>query len=86
MVITIKHGFDTVNREFDRTPTVGDLRRDTGLRVELGFREGDRALVNGVEQPDDAYLAHGTTVLFETRANSKAVRAASDPRGVLVSV
>ena len=73
MIITIRHGFEVVNEEFDHPPTVGELRRSTGIRLKVGFRENDRALVNGVEQPDDATLSNGTTVTFETRANSKAV-------------
>lgn len=73
MIITVRHGFETKNLEFEHSPTIGEIRRSTEARVATGFRENDRALINGVEQPDEAYVEHGQTIVFETRANSKAV-------------
>jgi hypothetical protein len=79
MNVKIKYGID----EFDKHTlsdsfTIGQLIRDDETRAYLGYGDNVRALINGVEQPESAIVPDGATVVIETRANSKAVQAATD--------
>lgn len=68
--LTVKHGARTANRTFVNAPTVDELKRDQGLRMELGYGDNVHVLVDGVRQSGFVQI----TVPFvevETAANEK---------------
>lgn len=73
MRIVIKHGLQTAVRDFDRCPTVDEIKRDSSLRAELGYGDNVRALIGGIEQPGYTPVSGGT-VTIETASNQKATR------------
>lgn len=72
MRFTVIYGIESQEKESIQAPTVGQVKRDTVLKAVLGFGDNVRALVNGVEQPDDTLLYDGAEVVLETKANTKA--------------
>lgn len=72
MTFTVKHGLDTHPKTVSETPTVGQVIDDVNLRVILGYGDNVRALINGVEQPREAQVPDGCTLVLETRCNTKA--------------
>lgn len=71
MQTTIKYGVDQINKSYGVAPTVSQVLNDSNVRAVLGFGDNVRALINGVEQPGDATVPHGATLVVETRANTK---------------
>lgn len=71
--VTLKYGVDTHEVTVTESATVGSVLRSTSNKAFLGYGDNVKALVNGVEQPEDAQLSDGMTLVIETRANSKAV-------------
>lgn len=72
ITFTVKYGVDSVTRTTPGVVTVGDIIEDDDLRAHLGYGDNVRALINGVEQPDDAGIPHGAVLVIETAANTKA--------------
>lgn len=72
MTFLVKYGIDCHEKTCTTAPTVGQVKSDPNLRAILGYGDNTRALVNGVEQPDDAIVPDGCTLVLETRANAKA--------------
>ncbi len=70
MTLTIKHGLRQANRQYNTAPTVGDIKRDTSLRMELGYGDNVNVVVGGVPQADFVQL-HGPICTVETAANEK---------------
>jgi len=70
--IVVRYGLDVGERAFNTQPRVGEIRRDSQLRAQLGYGDNINLLMNGVILPDDALLANGSTVTVETAANTKA--------------
>lgn len=72
--VTVRFGVDSVTRTFDHAVSVGDVRRDTGIKAALGYGDSVRCLMNGIALTDDALLPSGASLTIETAANTKAVR------------
>lgn len=72
MNVTIRYGTDTMNKHYDSPPTVGQVLSSASVKAELGFGDNVRALVNGVAQDEATLVGDGSTIVVETRANSKA--------------
>lgn len=73
MTITIRHGAQVIEKNYSVAPTVADLKQDRDLKMQLGFGDNVRVLVNGVAMPDFTTLPAGVgTVTIETAANQKA--------------
>ena len=70
--ITLQYGVDTHEVTVAESATVGSVLRNPSNKVILGYGDNVKALVSGVEQPEDAQLSDGMTLVIETRANSKA--------------
>jgi len=56
------------------TATIGSIVKNPSNKIILGYGDNVKALVGGVEQPDDAQVADGMTIVLESRANSKATK------------
>lgn len=72
MTFNVKYGIDTHPVVRAIAPTVGQVKQDTNLKLILGFGDNQRALVNGVEIPDEVTVPEGCTLVLETKANEKA--------------
>lgn len=70
MTLQIKCGLRTATRQYGIAPTVADIKRDNGLRLELGYGDNVRVLVNDTEQPDFVQIP-GNSCTVETKANEK---------------
>lgn len=70
--VTIRYGIDSITKQFTVPVTIGSLKNDASVRAALGFGDNVKALINGVEMGDDVVVPNGATVVFETRANTKA--------------
>lgn len=76
MTVTVRYGCESYDKEFTTAPTFGELRTNASLKAILGFSDNSRALLQGVEQPDEVRVPDTqppTVVMLETRANQKAV-------------
>jgi hypothetical protein len=71
--VKLQYGVDTHNPTLPPGTTIGSVLRNASYKAILGYGDNVKALVNGVEQPDDAQVSDGITIVLETRANSKAV-------------
>ncbi len=71
--ITVKYGSDVRTVTVPYSTTVGQIIADPTTRVVLGYGDNVKALVGGVEQPGDSVPSDGSTIVLETRANSKAI-------------
>lgn len=72
ITIRVRFGSDEVTRQYPQGTNIGTVLGDHDLRVVLGYGDNTRALVAGVEQSTTAIVPDGSTVVIETRANSKA--------------
>lgn len=72
IAFNVQFGTDNLPTQKPAGFTFGQLKRDSSLKMMLGFSDNVRALVNGVEMPDEAQVEAGTLVLLETKCNSKA--------------
>lgn len=72
MTFTVQYGVESYEKDVVNAPTIGQVRADASLKAVLGFGDNVRALIHGVEQPDNAIVPQGATVVLETRANCKA--------------
>ena len=71
--VKLNYGTDNHEVTVPSGTTVGTVLRNSSNKVILGYGDNVKALINGVEQPDDAQLFDGAELVIETRANSKAV-------------
>jgi len=72
MQYKVVYGIESLDREALTPPTVGSVKKDTVAKAVLGYGDNVRALIYGVEQPDNALVPEGAEVVLETKANSKA--------------
>ena len=72
MNVTVRYGVESYEKEFPGSPTIAEVRTNSSLKAILGFSDNVRALISGVEQPDDVRVPEGSVVVLETRANQKA--------------
>lgn len=72
MQFTVVYGIESQDREVINAPTIGQVKQDPALKAVLGFGDNVRALVHGIEQPDNAIVPEGAEVVLETKANTKA--------------
>jgi len=70
--VTVKYGVESFTKNYESTPTFGQLASDASIKAVLGFGDNVRTLLDGVEQPFANLVPNGATVRIETRANSKA--------------
>lgn len=70
--VTVKYGVESFTKNYESTPTFGQLASDASLKAVLGFGDNVRTLLDGVEQPANNLVPQGAIVRIETRANSKA--------------
>ena len=70
--IRVSYGVQSTEKVSDTPLTIRQVRNDYNLRAELGYGDNTRALIAGVEMPDDAQVPNGGHVVLETRANQKA--------------
>lgn len=73
--VTVKFGGDVYTRSYHQGTTIGQVINDIDLKAVTGWGDNVRALVQGVEQPINALVPDGGTIVVETRANTKAVLA-----------
>ncbi len=73
MQFTVRYGMDSHTKNVTTAPTIGQVKDDVNLRAVLGYGDNVRATINGVEQSENTVVPDGCTVVFETRANTKAV-------------
>lgn len=73
LTVTVKFGLEAVTKQVDPGSTVEDVVENSSIRAGLGYGDNVRALVNGVEMPDTAFIGDNTTIVVETRCNSKAM-------------
>lgn len=71
-MFTVKYGCESYDKDSISQPTIGEVRSDSTLKAILGFGDNVRALIHGVEQPDEVRVPEGAVVVLETRANTKA--------------
>lgn len=69
--ITITYGLSSLTKEFDDLTTVGTVLGNPNLKAYFGWGDNLRALVHGVEQPSDARVSQGQTLVVETKSNTK---------------
>lgn len=69
---SVKFGPDIVTRTVPGYISIGEILENENLAAYFGWGDNVRALIGGVEQPDDAGVPHGATVVIETAANEKA--------------
>lgn len=70
--VTVRFGLGAqVTLDFPSNATVGDVLRDERVRAALRFGDNVRALVDRVEQPLAAPIAHGDTIELEQKASTK---------------
>lgn len=74
MNVTIRYGTDSMNKHCEGGANVGQVINSASVKAQLGFGDNVRALVNGVEQSPSAPVEDGSTIIIETRANSKATQ------------
>ena len=72
MTFNVKYSVDQQPVTRAIAPTVGEVKSDSNLKMLLGYGDNVRALINGVEVPDQAIVPDGCVLVFETRANEKA--------------
>lgn len=70
--ITVRYGSDEYPRSYAPGTTIGQVINDVDLKVVAGWGDNVRALVSGVEQSPTTPISDGSTVVIETRANTKA--------------
>lgn len=71
MKFTVHFGLESQEKTSILSPTIGQVKSDPVLKAVLGFSDNVRALVHGVEQPDDAIVPDDAEILLETKANEK---------------
>lgn len=72
MQITVRYGLDQTTVQVPQDVKFGDLRTNQNLRMELGYGDNVKFLLNGVEMPNEALIPYGAHITVETAANSKA--------------
>lgn len=65
-------GANSFQKDLPEGTTVGQAIADPTIRAALGISSNVRALIDRVEQDQNATLEHGDVVTFETVANAKA--------------
>ena len=70
--VQISFGVESINKNYQTQPTIGQLRADTAIKAVLGYGDNVRFLVDGVEQNDRIQVPVGARVVVETAANQKA--------------
>lgn len=70
--ITINYGLNSLTKEFDDSTTVSEVLSNPNLKAYFGWGDNIRGLIHGVEQPAEAELVNGQTLVVETRSNTKA--------------
>ncbi len=66
------YGADETVLESPEPITVGQIRRDARVKMELGYGDNVRIKLKGIEQPDEAIIPQDARVQVETAANKKA--------------
>lgn len=74
MTITVRYGVDAHQLTTANQPTFGQVKSNQTCRVVLGYGDNVRAMLDGVEQPDNALVPDGAIVTLETRCNTKATQ------------
>jgi hypothetical protein len=72
MQVTVRYGMDQQTVSLPMGTRFGDLRNNSELRMNLGYGDNVKFLVNGVEMPPDANVVNGALITVETAANTKA--------------
>lgn len=70
--VNVRFNSETYTRTYADNSTINDVLGDRDLKMAAGWGDNVRALVSGVEMPSTSVLSDGSTVVVETRANSKA--------------
>ncbi len=72
--ITIKFGaVDATTLSYDVPVTVATLKACRRARAALGYGDNVRVLLDGTELSDATQVPNGSTVIVETKVNSKAL-------------
>lgn len=72
--VTLHYGVDSHEITVAPGTTIGAIIRNPSHKIILSYGDNVKALVGGVEQPEDAQVADGMEIVLETRANSKATK------------
>lgn len=72
--ITVRFGARTFSGQVPGHYTVGDLKRDEGIRMTLGSGDNVRVMRNGVVQNDYVQVNDNDQFVFETQCNEKGSR------------
>lgn len=70
--VIVKFGTDTIPRNVPDDANIGSIVGDGNVKAQLGFGDNIRTLVCSVEQDSTAVVPNGSTIVVETRTNSKA--------------
>lgn len=68
----VRYGASIAQKSSDSPITIGSLKTDENLRLELGFGDNVKMKINGIEMSDDTIIPSGATVEVVTAANTKA--------------
>lgn len=72
MNIIVKYGVDEHTIHPMNPPTIKALKQDETLRAVLGYGDNVKALIDGVEQPNELLVPDNAVVRMETACNTKA--------------
>ena len=72
--VIVKFGTDTIPRTVADDANIGSIVGDGNVKAQLGFGDNVRTLVCSVEQDSTTVVPNGSTIVVETRTNSKAMR------------
>lgn len=72
--VIVQFGTDTIPRTVSDDANIGSIVGDGNVKAQLGFGDNIRTLVCSVEQDSTTCVPNGSTIVIETRTNSKAMR------------
>lgn len=71
--VKVKYGCTPHSATVPDGHTIGQIIADPTTKAILSYGDNVKALVSGVEQGSDSIPSDGTTIVLETKMNSKAV-------------
>lgn len=71
--VSLQYGSQSHNMTLNDNANIGQALADGTARVILGYGDNVHGLIGGVAQTNDTIIPHGSTVVVENKANSKAV-------------
>lgn len=69
---SIRFGTTTTEKQFSSPQSYASLANNMEIKARLGYSDRVRAVVDGVEQDENAQATEATTICFETACQRKA--------------